>query len=113
MSESLKFSLKVITPSGIRFGRGKAELMINIINLGSISAAAKKMGMSYPRASRLTAEINIMFDEPIMETFQGGPDKGGARLTDKGHKILKAYQNWEKDITEGSVDLKTQFSSSD
>ena len=113
MSEELKFSLKVITPSGLRFGRGKAELMINISELGSISAAAKKMEMSYPRASRLTAEINAMFGEPIIETFQGGPNKGGARLTDKGHKVLDAYQSWVEDIREGSVELKAQFLSSD
>ena len=111
MSEPLKFSLKVITPSGIRFGRGKAELMEHIATLGSISAAAKQMGMSYPRASRLTAEINTMFGEVIIETFQGGSTKGGARLTDRGHKILSAYQNWAQDISEGSVDLKAQFSS--
>lgn len=113
MKGSLEFSLKVITPSGIRFGRGKAELMKNISNLGSISAAAKKMGMSYPRASRLTAEINIMFGEQIIETFQGGPNKGGARLTDKGHKVLDAYQSWAEDISKGSVELKAQFLSSD
>ena len=113
MSESLKFSLKVITPSGIRFGRGKAELMVNISKLGSISAAAKEAGMSYPRASRLTAEINKMFGEEVIETFQGGPNKGGARLTDKGHNILDAYQSWAADITEGSAELKAQFLSSD
>lgn len=112
MSEQLKFSLKVITPSGIRFGRGKAELMANISELGSISAAAKKMEMSYPRASRLTAEINKMFDEEIIETFQGGPNKGGARLTDKGHSILTAYQEWVRNISEGSLELKSQFLSS-
>jgi len=113
MSEHLKFSLKVITSSGIRFGPGKADLMKNISELGSISAAAKKMEMSYPRASRLTAEINKMFGEEIIETFQGGPNKGGARLTDRGHNILGAYRNWVKDITEGSVELKSQFLLSD
>ena len=87
--------------------------MMNIANLGSISAAAKEAGMSYPRASRLTAEINKMFGEEIIETFQGGPNKGGARLTDKRHKILGAYQSWTADITEGSVELKAQFLSSD
>ena len=113
MGEPLKFSLKVITPSGIRFGRGKAELMENISKLGSISAAAKAAGMSYPRASRLTAEINKMFGEEIIQTFQGGPDKGGAQLTEKGHRILSVYQSWAKDISEGSAELKAQFLSSD
>lgn len=109
MSEHLEFSLKVITPSGIRFGRGKADLMENISELGSISAAAKKMEMSYPRASRLTAEINRMFGEEIIETFQGGPNKGGAHLTDRGHNILDTYRSWVKSITEGSAELKSQF----
>jgi len=113
MPDHLSFSLKVITPSGIRFGRGKAELMENISELGSISAAAKQMEMSYPRASRLTAEINKMFGEEVIETFQGGPNKGGARLTEKGQNILTTYQNWVRDISEGSLELKSQFLSSD
>lgn len=109
MDSQLKFSLKVILPCGSRFGRGKAELMQGIDTLGSISAAAKQMDMSYPRASRLVGEINTMFGCSIIETFQGGASKGGARLTEKGHEILKSYLNWTDDISKNSQPLSTSF----
>ena len=109
MQDTLQFSLKVILPCGTRFGRGKAELMQNINKLGSISAAAKAMGMSYPRASRLAGEINTMFGAQLIETFQGGANKGGACLTEKGHIILKSYLDWTDNIAKNSQDLKSKF----
>ena len=109
MTEQLEFSLKVILPCGTRFGRGKAELMQHIDALGSISAAAKAMGMSYPRASRLAGEINTMFGAQLIETFQGGAARGGARLTETGHKILKSYVAWTHNIIENSSELTAHF----
>ena len=109
MDDQLKFSLKVILPCGTRFGRGKAELMEKIETLGSISAAAKQMGMSYPRASRLVGEINTMFKAQLIETFQGGATKGGARLTETGHKVLHSYLNWTQNIEANSQAISTEF----
>lgn len=109
MENELKFSLKVILPCGKRFGRGKAELMQNIDTLGSISAAATKMKMSYPRASRLVGEINAMFADQVIETYQGGASKGGACLTEKGHSILNSYLKWTKDICDSSETLTSTF----
>lgn len=80
-----------------------------IDRLGSISAAAKHMGMSYPRASRLTGEINTMFSSQIIETHQGGANKGGARLTKNGHAILNSYLKWSTDISENSRQLTAVF----
>lgn len=113
MKRELGYSLKVIMPCGTRFGPGKAELMTLIKETGSISSAAKAMKMSYPRASRLVGEINKMFGGPIIETFQGGAQKGGAKLTERGHEILGAYINWTNSITARSEDLKQSFLTSD
>lgn len=88
----IKLSLRLDLPDGTRFGPGKAALLGAISDSGSISAAAKLMGMSYPRALRLIGEMNMQFQAPLVTTFQGGAKRGGATVTDAGVKVLRAYR---------------------
>jgi len=73
-------------------GPGKAELLEMIIETGSISAAAKRMRMSYRRAWELVDTMNRCFTEPLVITSAGGSHGGGASVTDFGKSILEAYQ---------------------
>jgi molybdenum-dependent DNA-binding transcriptional regulator ModE len=45
--------ISIVFESGARIGPGKAALLESIRDTGSISAAAREMGMSYKRASEL------------------------------------------------------------
>jgi molybdate transport system regulatory protein len=45
-----RLKLSIVLASGARFGPGKAALLESIRDTGSISAAARGMGMSYKRA---------------------------------------------------------------
>lgn len=45
-----RLKLSIVLGSGARFGPGKAALLESIRDTGSISAAARGMGMSYKRA---------------------------------------------------------------
>ena len=72
-------------------GPGKANLLENINEYGSISAAAKHMGMSYRRAWELVDTMNRCFDEPLVKTSLGGNHGGGAQVTEFGFHILKCY----------------------
>ena len=73
-------------------GPGKADLLDAIDSYGSISAAAKHMGMSYKRAWDLADLINTSFKEPLIVTSLGGKHGGGAKLTDFGRFILSNYR---------------------
>jgi molybdate transport system regulatory protein len=55
---------------------------------GSISAAARALGMSYRRAWLLVDTMNRCFAEPLVETTAGA----GARLTDRGRAALADYR---------------------
>jgi len=80
--------------AGVRaIGPGKADLLACIDQHGSISAAARAMGMSYRRAWLLVDEMNQCFREPLVETLLGGTGGGGARLTDTGRQVLSDYSN--------------------
>jgi len=59
-------------------GPGKIALLHRIDNLGSISAAARDMGMSYRRAWLLVDSLNRLLAEPVLATELGGAKGGGA-----------------------------------
>lgn len=79
-----------------RFGPGKAALLEHIRDEGSITRAGKAMGMSYKRAWTLVEEMNGMFVAPLVDSVRGGPDGGGARLTEAGVTVLAAYRGMEQ-----------------
>lgn len=72
-------------------GPGKSDLLRAIAETGSISGAARRMGMSYRRAWMLVDTMNQCFRSPLVETLTGGERGGGARVTDLGHDVLARY----------------------
>jgi len=92
-------SYRIELGPGLRLGPGKVRLMELIAKHGSISAAAREMGMSYRRAWLLVEESNRLFAVPLVETVAGGSGGGGAMLTDAGHKAVAAYRDIERDAT--------------
>jgi molybdate transport system regulatory protein len=88
--------LTVVLGSGARIGPGKAKLLESIRDTGSISAAAREMGMSYKRAWQLLDSLNTAFEPAVVTTTMGGSGGGGARLTDFGHELLKRYRRMQE-----------------
>ncbi len=80
----------------IAMGPGKADLLEAIRDLGSISSAGRRLGMSYKRAWNLADTMNRCFKEPLIDTATGGGGGGGARLTPFGDKVLKSYRAMER-----------------
>jgi len=74
------------------FGPGKADLLEHIAATGSISAAARRMRMSYKRAWQLVDDMNGYFRAPLVETAAGGSAGGGAQLSATGTRVLAAYR---------------------
>ena len=70
---------------------------------GSISAAARQLGMSYRRAWLLVDEMNKMFREPVVETRGGGRNGGGAVLTELGESVVTLYRCAEAKIMAGAA----------
>lgn len=77
-------------------GKGGAELLRAIKETGSISAAAKKIGVSYHFAWRYIKEIERNLNQPILLTWKGGVKGGGAKLTKVGEKLLEVYERINK-----------------
>jgi len=91
-------------------GPGRAELIARIDRSGSISAAARAMGMSYRRAWQLVDAINESFREPVVLTAVGGKRGGGAVVTAFGKQLVERYRSMERKASAAiATDLK-QFS---
>jgi molybdate transport system regulatory protein len=87
-----RVKVSVVFESGARIGPGKARLLESIRDSGSISAAAREMGMSYKRAWLLLDSINQAFTEPVTTAAPGGAGGGGAMLTAFGVEVLQRYR---------------------
>ncbi|HSG33300.1 MAG TPA: LysR family transcriptional regulator [Sphingomonadaceae bacterium] len=88
---TLKLKLQLMHGGEIAMGPGKAELLDRIEETGSISAAARAMGMSYRRAWLLVDAMNRCFAEPLVETRPGGGKQAGAQVTEAGKRVREAY----------------------
>ena len=84
--------IRLLIGAVVAIGPGKADLLEAIAGAGSISAAAREMGMSYRRAWLLVEGMNRDFRQPLVETLTGGGGGGGARLTKTGGEVLRRYR---------------------
>jgi molybdate transport system regulatory protein len=76
-------------------GPGKIGLLEGIERTGSLSAAARALGMSYRRAWLLLHATNEGFEEAVVELSVGGKDGGGTRLTAFGKQLIADYRGFE------------------
>ena len=88
-------TLRVLGGRRPAIGPGKAELIERIAETGSISAAARAMGMSYRRAWQLVEALNRACREPVVLTAIGGKRGGGAEVTAFGRKLVGLFRAME------------------
>jgi molybdate transport system regulatory protein len=88
--------LRILLGSASSLGPGKVALLEAIGEHGSISAAARSLGMSYRRAWLLVDAMNRAFRKPLVTTATGGARGGGAQLTDFGREVLRRYRAMEE-----------------
>ena len=96
MSRYPGLTLRVLGPGRPAIGPGKAALIAHIGRTGSISAAARAMGMSYRRAWQLVEALNASFNEPVVMTAIGGRRGGGASVTAFGKHLVASYHAMEE-----------------
>jgi len=87
-----RLSIRIDLASGDRIGPGKIALLEAIRSTGSISAAARSLGMSYRRAWLLVEEVNGALREPAVAAETGGRHGGGAALTAVGERVIDLYR---------------------
>lgn len=109
MSDDVRvaFRLRVMQGNAIAVGPGKIDLLEAIEQTGSITAAAKRVGMSYRRAWLLLDTMNRCFDQPLAEAESGGSRGGQTRLTPLGAQVVARYRRIEaRSFKASAADLR-------
>ena len=90
--------------NGHMIGAGKIQL-IQLIDLkGSISSAAKTMGMSTKRADKLLKSVEDAFAHPVFIKQKGSK---GTIISSFGKELLDKYLNLCHDLSKESEDFIT------
>jgi molybdate transport system regulatory protein len=79
-------------------GPGKIRLLEAIRDSGSLSQAARDMGMSYRRAWLLVESLKQSFREAVTVASTGGRAGGGMRVTEFGKSLIDNYRQLERDF---------------
>ena len=87
-----RLSVRIDLASGGHIGSGKIALLEAIQAQGSISEAARAVGMTYRSAWQWVEEINGALHEPAVTAKAGGRKGGGAVLTPIGIQIVDRYR---------------------
>ena len=99
----IQFRLRITNGTDIAVGPGKVDLLEAIAETGSISAAARELGMSYRRAWLLVDTMNRCFKQPVVTAETGGKQGGGARLTATGVRAVRHYRRIEQSALEAAA----------
>ncbi|WP_426029536.1 TOBE domain-containing protein [Caulobacter sp. DWP3-1-3b2] len=90
-----------------RVGLERVALIEAVAELGSISAAAKKLGLSYKGAWDGVQALNNLFDAPLIVANAGGKAGGAASVTARGRAVIKAFRDVEREIGAALARLET------
>jgi molybdate transport system regulatory protein len=82
----------VESEGGTFVGYGRITLLERIKKYGSISEAARSMGMSYRHAWEMIDSMNKKSGSPLVETASGGVGGGGTTLTAYGENVLDEFK---------------------
>ena len=104
----VKSRIWIETEDGMFLGFGHVKLLEAIIEMGSLSKAAKSLKMSYKKAWNLTDALNNKAAKEVVSTSVGGKDGGGAKVTEYGKTLIKKFENLNHE-TEVFLNKKMNF----
>ena len=94
----LSASLTVRRGAAARVGLERIALVEAIAELGSITAAARRLGLSYKGAWDGVQALNTLFDAPLVVARSGGKSGGAAAVTPRGQAVVRAFREVEREI---------------
>lgn len=96
MDYTIKSRIWIEADGNILLGEGRVSLLKGIEDTGSLSKAAKSLGMSYKKAWSLIDAVNSRAQQPVITTSVGGKGGGGAKLTPYGKSLVNAFETINK-----------------
>jgi molybdate transport system regulatory protein len=79
-------------------GGNQIELLEKIDQLGSITKAAKAIGISYKTAWDMLNTINNLADKPLVDRLTGGKGGGGTSITAEGKRVISQFNTVQEEL---------------
>ena len=96
MSYKIKSRIWIEANNHVLLGEGRVHLLKAIEDTGSLSKAAKSLGLSYKKAWSLIDSVNKSAKEPVTINSTGGKGGGGATLTPYGKTLITTFDEINK-----------------
>lgn len=97
-TEDLNVAVSLKRGISPRIGLDRVALIEAVDELGSIAAAAKRLGLSYKGAWDIVQGLNNLFDTPLIEAAPGGKAGGGAAVTPRGRAVAAGFRRVQAEI---------------
>lgn len=92
MKYKIKSRIWIEANGHILLGEGRVNLLKAIAETGSLTKAAKSLGMSYKKAWKLIDAVNSRAEQPVITTNIGGKRGGGTQLTAYGKSLVQTFE---------------------
>jgi len=79
-------------------GPGMCSLLKEVQRTGSVSLAAKSLGISYSKCWKMIKNSELATGLTIVERTSGGSNGGHAVLTEQGIKLIHIFETLDKDV---------------
>ena len=112
MPNSIRPVLSFFDKAGHRASEERFRLLSTIDREGSISSAAKALGISYKSAWDAVSALNNLFSAPLVISQTGGKRGGGASLTDEGRKAMRAHRYLTDRLSEFVAEMEQEIAAS-
>lgn len=101
--------IALTAPGDAPLGAERVTLLEAIGREGSISAAARALGLSYKHAWEGVAALNNLAGRPLVESRKGGAKGGGAALTSAGARFVETFRRLEGETAERLRRIDEEF----
>jgi molybdate transport system regulatory protein len=98
MAEALSAVVSLTRPGLPRVALARIALIEAVGELGSISAAARRTGLSYKAAWDAVQALNNLFDGPLVTAAPGGRRGGAAVVTERGRAVIQAFRRVQAEL---------------
>ena len=79
-------------------GRDRIRLLEAVAQAGSISGAARSIGITYKAAWDAIDAVNNLFGRPLVSAQAGGKRGGGAVVTPEGVRVIQTFHRLEAEL---------------
>lgn len=90
-------------------GSERIKLLEKIDELGSITKAAKAVGICYKTAWDTVSAINNLAEKPLVGSLTGGKGGGGTTLTPEGKRVIAQFKAIQEQLRQFLENLEQSF----